>query len=148
MLLIDGGKGQVAAAVRCLHELQVEGVKIVGVAKGPTRKPGLEQLFLSGMASPLYCQPIQPALHLIQQVRDEAHRFAITGHRAAPAKARTTSPLEEIPGVGDKRRQALLEELGRHARSEACGRGRSGAGTGISRSWRARFTTRFTNRTA
>jgi excinuclease ABC subunit C len=112
LLLIDGGKGQVSAAQAVLSELSVEDVKLVGVAKGPERRPGEEQLFLSGTGDPTILPPDSPALHLIQQVRDEAHRFAITGHRLRRGKARTTSLLERIPGIGDKRRQALLKNLG------------------------------------
>ena len=85
---------------------------MVGVAKGEERKPGKEQLFLSGQEAATILPADSPALHLIQQIRDEAHRFAITGHRQRRAKARTTSTLEEIPGVGDRRRQALLRHLG------------------------------------
>jgi excinuclease ABC subunit C len=112
LLLIDGGKGQVAAAEKILAELQIVGLRLIGVAKGPTRKPGLEQLFLSGSGEPTILPADSPALHLIQQIRDEAHRFAITGHRLRRGKARTVSSLERIPGVGDKRRQALLKHLG------------------------------------
>ncbi|MFL6653575.1 MAG: excinuclease ABC subunit UvrC [Sulfurifustis sp.] len=112
LLLIDGGKGQVSAVAAVLNELQVEGLKLIGVAKGRERKPGLERLFLSGGDVPIILPPDSAALHLIQQIRDEAHRFAITGHRNRRARARTTSPLESIPGIGDKRRQALLKNLG------------------------------------
>jgi excinuclease ABC subunit C len=112
LLLIDGGKGQVGAARTALNEVQAAALRLVGVAKGPSRKPGREQLFLSGEAGPTILPADSPALHLIQQVRDEAHRFAITGHRLRRGKARTTSTLEQIPGVGDKRRQALLKNLG------------------------------------
>jgi excinuclease ABC subunit C len=112
ILLIDGGRGQVAQAAEVLEELQVSGVLIVGVAKGPTRKPGLEQLVLSDQKTPIILPADSPALHLIQQVRDEAHRFAITGHRARRGKARKTSSLEGIPGLGPKRRQLLLRQFG------------------------------------
>jgi len=112
VLFIDGGKGQLHEAEKVLEELQVEGVLLVGVAKGPTRRPGLEQLFLSGREVPLILPADSPALHLVQQIRDEAHSFAITGHRQRRAKARNTSPLEEIPGLGPKRRQALLKHFG------------------------------------
>jgi excinuclease ABC subunit C len=112
VLLIDGGKGQLHEAEKVLEELQVEGVLVASVAKGPTRKPGLEQVFLSGRGAPLILPQDSPALHLIQQIRDEAHRFAITGHRQRRAKARNTSPLEEVPGLGPKRRQALLKHFG------------------------------------
>jgi len=112
ILLIDGGKGQVAQAEKVLEEYQIEGVLVVGVAKGPSRKPGLEELVLSGQPVPIILPPESSALHLIQQVRDEAHRFAISGHRQRRAKARRTSKLEEIPGLGPKRRQLLLRQFG------------------------------------
>lgn len=112
ILLIDGGKGQLKQAEKVMEELQVIGVLLIGVAKGPSRKPGLEQLILSGHSAPIILPPDSPALHLIQQVRDEAHRFAITGHRQRRAKARRTSSLEGIPGLGPKRRQQLLRQFG------------------------------------
>jgi len=112
ILLIDGGAGQVRQAHDVLEELAVAGILVVGVAKGPTRKAGLEQLVLSGGEAPTILPPESPALHLIQQVRDEAHRFAITGHRQRRAKARRTSSLEDIPGLGPKRRQQLLRQFG------------------------------------
>jgi len=113
LLFIDGGKGQVAAGRRALEELQVSGVLIVGVSKGPGRKPGLESLHLTGEGKKvLHLAADSPALHLIQQIRDEAHRFAITGHRQRRARTRTTSPLEQIAGIGPRRRQQLLQQLG------------------------------------
>ncbi len=112
LLFIDGGKGQVGAAQGVLDELQVEGVKLVGVAKGRARKPGQERLFLAAAGRARVLDPASPALHLVQQVRDEAHRFAITGHRQRRGRARVTSRLQHIAGVGDKRRQALLKHLG------------------------------------
>ena len=112
VLFIDGGQGQLAQARAVLEELQVVGVTAVGVAKGPERKPGLETLFLSGENRPLILPADSAALHLVQQIRDEAHRFAITGHRQRRAKARATSALEHIPGIGPKRRQALLRQFG------------------------------------
>ncbi len=112
LLFIDGGKGQVGAAQGVLDELQVEGVKLVGVAKGRARKPGQERLFLATGGRARVLDPASPALHLVQQVRDEAHRFAITGHRQRRGRARVTSRLQHIAGVGDKRRQALLKHLG------------------------------------
>ena len=112
LLLIDGGKGQVNAAIKALEELQIIDVRIIGVAKGPGRKPGLETLHIHGESEALTLLADSPALHLIQQIRDEAHRFAITGHRQRRAKTRRTSPLEQIPGVGPKRRQQLLQQLG------------------------------------
>ncbi|MDH5784392.1 MAG: excinuclease ABC subunit UvrC [Chromatiales bacterium] len=112
ILLIDGGKGQLAQAEEVMAELQVVGVLLIGVAKGAERRPGLEQLILSGQARPTILPADSPALHLIQQVRDEAHRFAITGHRQRRAKARRGSVLEGIPGLGPKRRQTLLKQFG------------------------------------
>ncbi|MDX1656273.1 MAG: helix-hairpin-helix domain-containing protein, partial [Candidatus Competibacteraceae bacterium] len=112
ILLIDGGRGQIAQARQVLEELQVEGVVIVGVSKGPERRAGLEMLHLVGQDAPMILPADSTALHLIQQIRDEAHRFAITGHRQRRAKARRTSVLEEVPGVGPKRRQQLLRQFG------------------------------------
>ena len=112
LLLIDGGKGQLSAAEGVMQELQLAGVKLVAVAKGRERKPGKEQLFLSGSGRPTILPPTSAGLLLIQQVRDEAHRFAIAGHRARRGKARTSSPIERIPGIGGKRRQALLKNFG------------------------------------
>jgi len=112
ILFIDGGRGQLAQAAAVLAELQVEGVTLIGVAKGPERKAGLESLYLSGADRPFILPADSAALHLVQQIRDEAHRFAITGHRRRRARARTGSALDSIPGVGDKRRQALLKQFG------------------------------------
>ncbi|MBT3197694.1 MAG: excinuclease ABC subunit UvrC, partial [Gammaproteobacteria bacterium] len=111
LLLIDGGPGQCAQAHAVLEELQVEGVSILGVAKGPDRKEGQEKLFLDGKTAQTLAADA-PALLLIQQIRDEAHRFAITGHRQQRAKKRRSSPLEGIAGVGPKRRQQLLNHFG------------------------------------
>jgi len=112
LILIDGGKGQVGAARSALQEIGLHEAVVVGVAKGPERKPGLEELILEQEGRTLELAPSHPGLHLIQQIRDEAHRFAIVGHRARRGKARTTSALQEIPGIGAKRRQALLAAFG------------------------------------
>jgi len=112
VLFIDGGKGQVGIARRVLEELQIEETLIVGVSKGPERKPGLEVLHIPSQDRRLELDAASPALHLIQQIRDEAHRFAITGHRQRRAKVRKASPLEGIPGVGPRRRQQLLKQFG------------------------------------
>lgn len=112
LLLLDGGRGQLTQAEEVLRELQVEGVMLVAIAKGPARRPGEEVLLVSGRESEFRLPPTSPALHLLQQVRDEAHRFAVTGHRQRRARARTTSVLEAIPGLGPKRRQSLLKHFG------------------------------------
>jgi excinuclease ABC subunit C len=112
VLFIDGGKGQLAEALTVLDELELDWLQVVGVAKGRSRKPGMEQLFLAGNRTPTILPADSPALHLIQQIRDEAHRFAITGHRQRRAKARTTSQLERIEGLGPKRRRELLRQFG------------------------------------
>ena len=112
LILIDGGRGQVSAARAALADLGLHQACVVGVAKGPERKPGLEELILEAEERSLELAPSHPGLHLIQQIRDEAHRFAILGHRARRGKARTTSMLNEIPGIGAKRRQALIEHFG------------------------------------
>ena len=112
ILLIDGGKGQLSSAAEIMRELQINEVLLVGVAKGEGRRPGLETLFIEGQSVGIKLAANSAAMHLVQQIRDEAHRFAITGHRARRAKAQTQSVLQEIPGVGAKRRQALLKHFG------------------------------------
>ena len=112
ILLIDGGKGQIGIAKEVLSDLAVVGVLVLGVAKGATRKPGLETLILADQNNKVIARPQQAALHLIQQIRDEAHRFAITGHKARRDKKRRTSPLEGIAGVGPTRRRDLLKHFG------------------------------------
>jgi len=122
ILFIDGGKGQVTQAVDVLRDLQISGVDIIGVTKGEGRRQDMDALTIlsdsggtvgSGQfKEKIYLPAHSSALHLIQQIRDEAHRFAITGHRARRQKARNTSPLEGIAGLGPKRRQSLLKQFG------------------------------------
>jgi len=112
VLLIDGGPYQLAEAVRVLDELQVVVPRVVGVAKGADRRPGQERLFLPANDTPLILAPDSRALHVVQRVRDEAHRFAIAGHRARRSKARQASVLEEVPGLGPARRRELLKRFG------------------------------------
>ncbi len=112
ILLIDGGLGQLAVAGEIMAELGVAGVLLLGVAKGPDRRPGMEQLLLLGRSTPLILPADSPALHLVQQIRDEAHRFAITGHRQRRGKAKKRSVLEDISGIGPKRRARLLKQFG------------------------------------
>ncbi len=112
VLLIDGGPGQLAEAARVLAELEVTLPAVVGVSKGPDRRVGQERLFLLGSDTPLILPPDSRALHLIQRIRDEAHRFAIAGHRARRAKARQASVLEDVPGLGPGRRRELLKRFG------------------------------------
>ncbi|MCU7942655.1 MAG: excinuclease ABC subunit UvrC [Candidatus Thiodiazotropha sp. (ex Cardiolucina cf. quadrata)] len=112
ILFIDGGKGQISAVHERLQDLGISGLTLVGVAKGADRKAGLEQLFLLGRRAPFILPADSPALHLIQQIRDEAHRFAITAHRQRRSKSRNRSVLEQIPGIGPKRRQRLMKQFG------------------------------------
>ena len=111
LILIDGGLGQLHIAMEVMAELGLNDLALVGVAKGVERKVGMEQLIFPDQET-IRLPSDNPALHLIQQVRDEAHRFAITGHRAKRNKARTVSSLAEISGVGDKRRRNLLTHFG------------------------------------
>ena len=112
LVLIDGGKGQVSSAKKIMEELQLTEIALVGVAKGPARKAGRETLVLEKENKSLCLPGHSPALHLIQTIRDEAHRFAITGHRQRRKKARSRSSLEEIEGIGSKRRQNLIRHFG------------------------------------
>ncbi|MDR5898576.1 excinuclease ABC subunit UvrC [Halomonas vilamensis] len=112
ILIVDGGKGQLNMARGVLEHLGLPNITLLGVAKGSTRKAGLETLFLSTPEHPLALDSTSAALHLIQHIRDESHRFAIAGHRAQRDKARRTSTLQEIEGIGPKRRRELLRFFG------------------------------------
>jgi len=112
LVLVDGGRGQVNIAKAVLLELQLDEIPILGIAKGPTRKPGFETLVLSTTDRAFNLPSGSAALHLLQEVRDEAHRFAITGHQRARGNQRRHSSLEQITGIGSKRRQQLLRHFG------------------------------------
>lgn len=112
LLVIDGGKGQVSQAMQVLEELQLQDILVIGIAKGPTRKAGFEVLISGDTGEEQILAADSPALHLLQHIRDESHRFAIVGHRAKRGKARRQSQLEGIPGVGPKRRRELLKHFG------------------------------------
>ena len=112
LILIDGGKGQVSSVQAVVEELQLDEVVLLGVAKGRARKPGMERLVFSDGTGEMSLQANSSALHLIQEIRDEAHRFAITGHRRQRNRKRTTSVLEDVEGVGAKRRRELIRFFG------------------------------------
>ena len=112
LLVIDGGRGQVGVAAEVLAEQGLHTTPLIGIAKGPERKPGLEEIVFPNRAEALTLASDHPGLHLLQQIRDEAHRFAIQGHRARRAKARNTSTLQEIDGIGAVKRKALLSHFG------------------------------------
>ena len=112
LVLIDGGKGQLGCALSALQELGLAHLPLLGIAKGEARKPGLEILIFADGREPVQLPPEHPALHLLQEIRDEAHRFAISGHRAQRSKTRRTSRLDEIAGIGPKRRKALISHFG------------------------------------
>lgn len=115
LIIIDGGKGQLKQAEKAMEALQISGVTLLGVAKGPARKAGLETLIISGGNQSLNLASSHKALHLIAQIRDEAHRFAITAHRKKRTKQGIQSKLLLIPGVGKNRRQLLLQHFGGYA---------------------------------
>jgi excinuclease ABC subunit C len=112
LIIVDGGRGQLAKAVEVIEELQLGDIPLVSIAKGQGRKAGREKIYVPGNDQPLTMAADSPAMHLMQQIRDEAHRFAITGHRQRRGKAKQTSVLESIPGLGPARRKALLRQFG------------------------------------
>ena len=111
LILIDGGKGQVATAASALEELGLSHLPMLGVAKGEGRKPGLETLVFADGREPVQLPAEHPALHLIQEIRDEAHRFAIEFHRSLRSKEQVHSLLDDIPGIGETRRKALMRKF-------------------------------------
>lgn len=121
ILFIDGGKGQVSMALEVMTELQINTIEVVGVSKGPDRRPGDETLLLCGQQREVQMRGDSAALLLVQQIRDEAHRFAITGHRGKRAKKRQKSVLEDIKGLGPKRRKLLLTHFGGLQRLQKAG---------------------------
>jgi excinuclease ABC subunit C len=112
LIIIDGGKGQLRQAEEVLAEFGLTGIPLLGVAKGRARRAGYEEWILASPSRSLRPGPESPASHLVQQIRDESHRFAITGHRGRRQKAATKSRLEKIPGIGPGRRRALLNHFG------------------------------------
>ncbi len=143
VLFIDGGQGQLNAALSALAEAGIENLRIVAIAKGPARKPGMEQLFLPGRDSPLVLPADSPALHLVQRIRDEAHRFAIQGHRGQRGKARLGSVLDDIEGLGPMRRRDLLRNLGGLAQVKRAGVDELARIKGISRTMAERIYAHF-----
>jgi excinuclease ABC subunit C len=111
LVLIDGGAGQLSSALQVMAELGIADIALVGIAKGPDRNAGRERLFLLGRA-PFSLDPRDPVLYFLQRLRDEAHRFAIGTHRARRAKAIGQSLLDDIPGIGSRRKKALLHHFG------------------------------------
>ena len=112
LFLIDGGKGQLTQAMDACKALEIDSVELVAISKGPTRKVGWEKCWTPSQKLPIQLEPDDPAMHVIQHIRDESHRFAITGHRTKRDKKRKTSGIETIPGIGPKRRKALLNHFG------------------------------------
>ena len=112
VIMVDGGLGQLSVASQVLRMLDIQKVTLIAIAKGEARKPGLEKIYIRGKRAPLILSPQSQTLHFIQQIRDEAHRFAITGHRKQMRKSRHQSVLENIPGIGKSKRALLLKHFG------------------------------------
>jgi excinuclease ABC subunit C len=121
VIMVDGGKGQLHVASQVLQQLQIDNVLLMAIAKGEARKPGLEEIYVAGKKDPLDLSPQSPTLYFIQQVRDEAHRFAISGHRKKMIKLRRQSILEKVPGVGKARQMILLKHFGGLAELQGAG---------------------------
>ncbi len=143
VLFIDGGLGQLNAALEALEALDITDLRVVAIAKGPTRRPGLEELILPELELPLRLPADSPALHLIQRIRDEAHRFAITGHRGRRDKARISSGLDEIDGLGPARRRMLLRTFGGLAQIRRAGIDELAQVEGVSRTLAERIYAHF-----
>ncbi len=111
IMFIDGGQGQLSSVLQVMQELGVTGVTVVGIAKGPDRNAGRERFFMPGR-EPFSLEPADPVLYYLQRIRDEVHRFAITTHRAKRSKAISQNPLDQVPGIGVKRKKALLIHFG------------------------------------
>ena len=112
LVLIDGGAGQLSVAREVLADLGLHDICVIGVAKGPERDAGREHFHFAGRDRPLMLEPRDPVLYFVQRLRDEAHRFAIGTHRAKRAKGLSASPLDEIAGIGPRRRRALMKHFG------------------------------------
>lgn len=146
ILFIDGGKGQIGTVSALLEEMNLTDVLIIGVAKGPSRKSGLEELYCAGDTQPLTLSQDAPARLLIQHIRDEAHRFAISGHRTRRGRVKSRSVLEEIEGLGPKRRQLLLKQFGGLREISRAGVEALSGVNGISRALAQRIYDRFHDR--
>ncbi|MGH6738683.1 MAG: helix-hairpin-helix domain-containing protein, partial [Bradyrhizobium sp.] len=112
LVLIDGGRGQLAVASEVLADLGLHEICVIGVAKGPERDAGREHFYFVGRDRPLLLEPRDPVLYFVQRLRDEAHRFAVGTHRAKRSKSLSASPLDEIAGIGQRRRRALMNHFG------------------------------------
>jgi excinuclease ABC subunit C len=112
LVLIDGGLGQLSVAREVIEKFGIEGVALIGVAKGPDRDAGREHFHIPGRPTPMMLESRDPVLYFVQRLRDEAHRFAIGTHRAKRAKSLGANPLDEIPGIGPGRKRALLKHFG------------------------------------
>jgi len=138
LVLVDGGKGQLGIALEVFQELGIEDVDLAAIAKGPDRNAGRERIFLPGAVSPITLQTRDPVSYFLQRIRDEAHRFAIGAHRTRRSKAIGKSVLDEIPGVGARRKKALLHHFGDSKSVAQAGKSDLAAVEGISKSLAAK----------